>query len=392
MLTFTITNLGDLGGNESIGTGVNDYGHCSVTARLPSVALQAAKFDPANPMLQSLPTLGGFNSTTADINLAGQIVGQATLPSNQQHATLWNPGAAPVNLNPFGGNFSEANAISDHGHVTGFGIVPGGSHAFLWTATGGSVDLGTLGGNLSFGNGVNILGHVAGQSTLANGGYRAFYCPNPGGMVDISPAGTIWSRADAINRTNTIVGEYSAPNIRRGFMWKPATGAVDISQQNSVAPLAINDNDVVVGEMSTPGSIYRHAFHFENGVLTDLNDMIPPNSGWELVTARSISNTNYITGDGVFNGARRGFLLTPLPIMPPEDPPFNIDMWLRVRGYRLVIGILKGVRDDSPGIVVIPGRGPVPVPGWERMGLDLVPLRDQEVLRKFIDRIGRLDH
>lgn len=53
------------------------------------------------------------------------------------------------------------------------------------------------------------------------------------------------------------------------------------------------------------------AFIFQNGTATDLNTLIPADSGWILHTARGINNLGQIVGDGEFNGIVRGFVLTP---------------------------------------------------------------------------------
>jgi len=60
--------------------------------------------------------------------------------------------------------------------------------------------------------------------------------------------------------------------------------------------------------------------------MVDLNDRIPSDSGWVLVDARDINNEGQIVGNGVHNGQRRAFLLTPsYPFQgfyqPVDNPP-----------------------------------------------------------------------
>ena len=45
------------------------------------------------------------------------------------------------------------------------------------------------------------------------------------------------------------------------------------------------------------------------GGLRDLNDLIPPNSGWVLKEARDINNSGDIVGYGSINGVNHAFLL-----------------------------------------------------------------------------------
>lgn len=56
----------------------------------------------------------------------------------------------------------------------------------------------------------------------------------------------------------------------------------------------------------------RRAFVWRAGHMADLNDLIPPDSGWTLVEARGINDRGQIVGNGEHNGQQRAFLLTPL--------------------------------------------------------------------------------
>jgi hypothetical protein len=45
--------------------------------------------------------------------------------------------------------------------------------------------------------------------------------------------------------------------------------------------------------------------------LVDLNKFIPTNSGWSLRYATGMNDNGQITGVGIINGAKHGYLLTP---------------------------------------------------------------------------------
>ena len=47
--------------------------------------------------------------------------------------------------------------------------------------------------------------------------------------------------------------------------------------------------------------------------MLDLNDLIPPDSGWLLQRANDINDQGQIVGRGITDGQFRAFLLTPLP-------------------------------------------------------------------------------
>ena len=71
----------------------------------------------------------------------------------------------------------------------------------------------------------------------------------------------------------------------------------------------INDRGQVVG-YSVTSSSDPHAFLWD-GVMKDLNSLIPENSGWVLTEAMDINNKGQILGTGRFHGHTRAFLLTP---------------------------------------------------------------------------------
>jgi hypothetical protein len=58
-----------------------------------------------------------------------------------------------------------------------------------------------------------------------------------------------------------------------------------------------------------------HAFLIDTaGTMRDLNDLIPPDSGWVLQRADGINDAGQISGYGSApNGSTRAFLLTPVP-------------------------------------------------------------------------------
>ena len=64
----------------------------------------------------------------------------------------------------------------------------------------------------------------------------------------------------------------------------------------------------MVGDAAT-NSGNGHAFVYRNGQMTDLNSLLPANSGWVLTTATAINNNNQIVGTGVVNGENHAFLM-----------------------------------------------------------------------------------
>ena len=72
---------------------------------------------------------------------------------------------------------------------------------------------------------------------------------------------------------------------------------------------ALNDQGQVVGNAYHRTD--EAALLWQNGKVYELNTLVPPRSGWKLQNALAINNNGWIVGNGIHNGIRRGFLLTP---------------------------------------------------------------------------------
>lgn len=172
-----------------------------------------------------LGTLGGDDSLATSINNSGQIVGRANLTQNDghhqfSHACLWQNGKI-TDIGTLGGNSSQAFFINDKAQVVGYSTLTSASpvegqhpirHGFIWQ-NGKMIDLGTLPGGLdSTPLCINNNGCVVGIATIQHGSgwfSLAFVWQN-GKMVDLNsalPTGTSWilERASAINDKGQIV-------------------------------------------------------------------------------------------------------------------------------------------------------------------------------------------
>jgi hypothetical protein len=57
--------------------------------------------------------------------------------------------------------------------------------------------------------------------------------------------------------------------------------------------------------------------------MYDLNALIDPSLGWQLLAGYGINNAGQITGSGIVNGQSHAFLLTPVdqtPVNPVPEP------------------------------------------------------------------------
>ncbi|MBN9692624.1 MAG: HAF repeat-containing protein [Verrucomicrobia bacterium] len=309
--TYTITNLGTLGGNGSIAFGINAEGTV-VGGSLPAGGLPDEAFRYQDGVMTGLGTLPGATTSWAlGINKEGVIVGHSYFPEFQAFIfqAFRYSGNSMVNLGTLGGRGSSAFGLNDAGWIVGSSELESGeTRAFLYR-DGVMTNLGTLGGDFSSAYSISASGVVVGESRNAEGLQRAFRFD--GTLLDLGTLGGPRSAAYGINASNVIVGGASlASGSFHAFRYDGALHDLGTLGGSVSAANAINSAGVIVGNSTLPGGMIRHAFIYD-GVLRDLNDLIPPGSGWILNTATGINERGQIVGQGEINGQLRGFLLTP---------------------------------------------------------------------------------
>ncbi len=323
---YTITDLGALPGNNiSIAQGLNNLGQAvGISSGIGML------FSNGNAV--SLGTLGASDVLFPQaINDLGRVTGYDWLSSGIAHAFLYSNGKImdihSASLFPSG---STGQAINTSGQIAGYGWVNGAiDHAFLYSG-GKTVDLGTLGGTESMALGINDLGQVVGHSATASGVEHAFLYSN-GKMADLGmPSGAVGSSALAINHTGQIVGLIGINNsshaaLYSGGVWTDL-GTLTGATLGAVAT-GINDAGQIVGQATFPRVLIRPAspgkhalyrpithvgFLVQNGVLTDLDSLIPVNSGFTITGAVGINNTGKILCNAQTSvSASRAVMLTP---------------------------------------------------------------------------------
>ena len=110
----------------------------------------------------------------------------------------------------------------------------------------------------------------------------------------------------AIGQVDTNIGSFGF--FHNGLSTIPLSLGGTYSQA-----LDMNGIGHVVGYAYLPGNAVQRAFVFKDGVVTDLNTLISPNSGWTLTAARAINDSGQIVGQGILNNQQRAFLYTPTP-------------------------------------------------------------------------------
>lgn len=272
--------LGTLGGNESLGSDVNDSGLAAGTSRNSIGASRAFLWTPGgtdgvsgNPQMKDLGTLGGTHSEGYAINAGGEISGYAQT-GTEDHAfvfaadTMTDIGALLGNAlpNSYGLSINDAGQVAGIAYNSGFAA----AHAFFYDGEN-AVNIGTLGGVRASALALNNAGQVAGYADLTNGLEHAFRYAN-GVMTDLGTLGGNYSYAIGINNSNVVVG----------------------------------------GSFIDPADSVYHAFMTVADSMVDLNEQLDATgAGWTLVEARAINDAGQIAGIGTFNGTAHGFLLTP---------------------------------------------------------------------------------
>ncbi len=232
-----------------------------------------------NGVMTALPTLGGYDGYAAGVNDRGQIVGWAETTVHdstcvspqvlQFEPVVWGPNNQIRPLPTFAGDpDGAATAINSLGDVVGISgtcdVAVGAfsaAHALLWQH-GAPTNLGSLGGVAwNTPTAINNLGEVAGFSDL------------PGDQSGF-------------------------PNFH-AFLWTAHSGMQDLGTlpgDTFSEALDINDAGQIVGTSCTAGFASCRAFLWENGVMTDLNTLIPSDSSLYLLVAGGISERGEITG------------------------------------------------------------------------------------------------
>jgi probable HAF family extracellular repeat protein len=250
--------------------------------------------------LMALPTLGGNNAAAYEINGPGEIIGVAENgvldPScrpplkSRFEAVMWRPETGTVReLPPLPGDqvgFALRN--NDRGQVVGStglcsntfpaGLATG-PHAVLWE-DGVPRNLGSLGGpdaDVGVAADINDRGQVIGASGSSTGSIHPFLWTSATGMTDLGLLS-----ADPADVANT--------------------------------PFEINERGQIVGASCDVTLVFCRAYLWQNGVMRDLNELVPPDSPLYLVLPFGIDDEGDIVGLGVSKstGEPHAFLATPI--------------------------------------------------------------------------------
>lgn len=251
----------------------------------------------------------------------GTVVGmsRSTSSSSSGRAYKWTSGGGMVSLGTLGGTASRADFINSGDIVGSSQISSGAWHAYImYSGTSTMTDIGTLGGG-SYAYKSNDSQHVVGLTQPS--GNRGFFYDGTT-MTNIGTLATYTaSIAYGMNNNDVVVGYSSKSADTRAISWTITGGMVDlgilVGGQNYSVAQEINDLGLIVGvaKDSTGG---ERAVMWNGGVISDLNDLIDPNSGWVLQRAIQVDNSGTIVGYGLKDGVKHPFMLTLAPVPEPS--------------------------------------------------------------------------
>jgi probable HAF family extracellular repeat protein len=328
---YAVIDLGVLtntaSGHSASVAAVNATGQVSMTNAPLGTAYQAFRFSGGSA--SGLGTLGGTDSFGAGINMSGQLVGRSLTSTGASHAFVWTPGGTNgvasnpqmKDLNPTGGT-SAATSINSTGQVAGYMTVsrpqqPDQDRAVIYSnGTITQIPLPTGGFFYSYAYGINDNGKVAGEAYTALSPISHGFVYNGATTSEIGDLGGASSTPLAINNNDRIVGYSSTPEgYDHAFVYSGGTMSDlgTLGGHYSYAN-AINNKNVIVGSSFTDDldSIF-HAFITDGTSLTDLNSKVTSKAAdWVLSEASGINDTGVIVGVGTLSGAKHGYMLKPL--------------------------------------------------------------------------------
>jgi len=339
--SYSVRDLETLGGQYGTVTGLNNSGQVVGTVYIQDKGNITVLTRPGGAGPYKTLELNFFHGVS--VNTLGQVAGQITNSTAHSHASLTGPQGSgiPKDLGSLGGDFSFAIGVNSSGQVSGTSRLSNNTqHAFLSGPNGGPLkDLGTLGGAYCYGVGVNDLGQVSGTSDTSASSpqfsvQHAFLSgPNGGPLKDLGLLGatgsitdsTLNSQSRGVNQRGQVTGssQIVASFGIHAFLSGP-NGGTPLQDLGTLSGDYSGGEDVnasgqVVGLSTYPGSTGQydtHAFLYSGGVMTDLNSLIPQDSGIILTEGLAISNSGYILATGIVGGATHTILLT-LGAAPP---------------------------------------------------------------------------
>lgn len=269
---------------------------------------------------------GGSTGVAYTIGGDDVIGGMSGSENSNASAAIWVPGnRAPVGIDLGAGPVGfGASVLGIHG-TTGVGYLDDGitGTPAVWLQMTSSPILmtlplpqGTTAGEAVALTGLDfIVGHAASWSTSKPVAWDV--SGSKPSVIEL-PTLSNWGRIMDVNGSRLAIG--SSISAATGYMhlasW--SNGAIqDLGHLPGTDCFgeSVNELGDIVGwarTYSTPP--YTAIVKMASRPIADLNDLLPPQSGWSAVRAHGINDDGYIVGSGVFEGYYEPFLLIPIKV------------------------------------------------------------------------------
>lgn len=299
----------------------------------------------------------GHGGHGLDVNEVGEVVG-SSMPRSSSHPFVWS-GGLMLDMNDVLPGAGPALGMNDRGDVVGQSpgwwwdganmtvlpdlgdttlamainsdqVIAGWSddtedirRAVLWVNS--ELELLPLwpSGSEALAEDINDLGMVVGSATTDSEGPEVATLWWNGEMTNLGALPSTWrtSTARGVSENGMIVGDSNddATGRDRAVLWEQdeTSGMWTIRNLGSVTPdtyskaYDVNNLGQVVGQSGCSGSC-GVAFIWQDGVMRDLNDLVPASAPWTMYVARAISDSGYIVGRGRGADASYPFRLEPI--------------------------------------------------------------------------------
>ncbi|MBQ0720656.1 MAG: DUF3466 family protein [Gammaproteobacteria bacterium] len=201
------------------------------------------------------------------------------------------------------------NSINDSGYTVGYKYRYGlASYAAILIDTNGPVnDVSDVvffsgGRAIDINNSNMVVGTTSSSSSTGEYAYAFLYDFN----------------ADALFNLGTLPS--NGPGSEPGL----TSHAYDINDLNQV----VGSSWLVTANTSLVDPAKYHAFIWEEGLMSDLNDLVQLPTGWILIRATAINDLGDIVGVGLVDGIEHGFLLSSTTVSEPppveNQPPVAV--------------------------------------------------------------------
>ena len=323
---YAISDPGAVQGFESEGMQINEHG--DVVGILKPIVSTETKAFVWKTNLAQLSDLG-FAAEALAINASGQIAGAVATARGRLAAAVWNAAGVLTQLaEPAGTAYSFTHGIDAAGRVVGGHVQAGREIPLLWATPAATPTAAPMPAAATWSEALTIGGGWA-CGTSFDGQPRAFVWNIAAGTVNFLAGET--AVAVAINdvlgtaqgKPAVWTGGAGAPTILPGVNGI-ATGVAS----SASGPREIVGTVSLPGNPSTSSPFLRRDFRRDEldpsstdlkpkllelpaPETIDLNLLLPPNSGWRLLTANAVNMHGQITGSGTIGGQTRAYRLSP---------------------------------------------------------------------------------